>query len=49
MNPNQVTYDVEDIGNIKMRLQHYAELAKQRETEKQEKDKKNKRRNGYGN
>jgi len=49
MKPNELNYDVEDIGNIKMRLKHYAELAKQRDIEKQEKDKKNERRKGYGN
>ena len=48
MNP-KTTYDVEDVGNIRMRLKHYAELARRRDSKNKEKDRKNRRRNGYGN
>ena len=46
MNPNQVTYDVEDIGNIRQRLQYYSDLARQNEDEKKEKEKNKERKEG---
>ncbi len=49
MNPNEVTYDVDDIGNIRIRLQYYSELVKKQTEKEREDEKENVRRNDHGN